>query len=229
MIFPGGEFFKRLVTAIIFGFCFIGAYLHSTTLFSLSMGTILLLILIFEWPKLAPIKNPLIFLIISLIYPVLPVFILISITVQYRENNLLLPLYPFLVAWTQDTFGYFVGKLTGHHKICPTISPGKSWEGLIGSILGVSILNIFIIQDLPEINLPDIIYTKTLLALILIVLFSIFLTVFAFLGGFLLSFLKRKQGLKDAGDVLPGHGGFLDRFDSVMPIAIILWGLLKVL
>lgn len=130
---------------------------------------------------------------------------------------MLMPLYPFFIAWSADTGGYITGKLIGKHKMCPTISPGKTWEGFGGSILAVFTTNLFLAPALKN----------TQLALdghwIKISILSAIMTVIAFLGGFMLSYFKRKQGLKDAGRVLPGHGGFLDRFDSVFFVAPAIW------
>ncbi|MBM3886509.1 hypothetical protein FJ364_01150, partial [Candidatus Dependentiae bacterium] len=111
-----------------------------------------------------------------------------------------------------------VGKLIGNHKICPTISPGKSWEGLLGSFIGVVGINFLI---LPKIEASFAAMVSSRIGYMLA--FSAALTVVAFLGGLLLSVLKRSKNLKDAGNVLPGHGGFLDRFDSVFSVILIVW------
>lgn len=135
---------------------------------------------------------------------------------------MLMPLYPFFIAWSADTGGYLAGKIIGKHKMCPTISPGKTWEGFGGSILAVFAAHVFLAPALK--NTP--------LALdghwIEITVLSAIMTTIAFLGGFMLSYFKRKQGLKDAGKVLPGHGGFLDRFDSVFFVAPATWILILI-
>jgi phosphatidate cytidylyltransferase len=216
------EFFKRLFTSIIFIVCFFGAYFHSVAMFALLLSIILVLILIFEWPKLVSFESPVTW-IFTLLYPILPVFSLIYLNYQFQEIDILVPLYPFLVAWTADTFGYFFGKAWGNHKVYPTISPGKSWEGLCGSFLGVTILNFII---LPRISIEPIVwYFKpfALISVFYICLASLIFTLGAFLGGMLISVLKRRKGLKDAGSVLPGHGGFLDRFDSVFFTVLLTW------
>jgi len=216
------EFFKRLLTSIVLVFCFGGAYLHSVAMFSLFMTIVLVLILFFEWPKLVNFESPFAW-IVTLFYPILPVLSLIFLNCKFHSVDLLVPLYPFLVAWTADTFGYFVGKTWGVHKIYPTISPGKSWEGLLGSFLGVTALNLFI---LPKIKIEPIcsyFYKITFSSITKIFWISLIFTLVAFLGGMLISVLKRHAGLKDVGNVLPGHGGFLDRFDSVFFTAILTW------
>lgn len=207
------EFFKRLFTGIILLICVGGAYLHSATLFALCLTAVLMLILTFEWPLLAPKNKPL-FLLLSLIYPIAPFFILISLTLRYYSTDIYLPLHPFFVAWTADTCGYAIGKLWGFHKIWPVISPQKSWEGLAGSVVGVFIMHLLLLGRITT-------FSSAFFAnnIFMLFLFSVVTTIIAFAGGLFFSYLKRKRNLKDAGNVLPGHGGFLDRFDGVVFVA----------
>ena len=211
------ENFKRFASGIILGFCFFGAYLHSAVLFSFILLAILLIILFFEWPKLTPFKG-LKFLIVSLFYPILPIVTLIYLNHTYRSFDILFPLYPFIVSWVADSSAYIVGKLIGKHKICPKISPGKSWEGLFGGFAGIVVFNFLY---LPGIKVfPFVAYLQGFSS---IVLLSFLLTIVAFLGDIFISYLKRKSGLKDTGHLLPGHGGLLDRFDSVLFISILIF------
>lgn len=200
------EFLKRLITGFILIICFGGAYLHSATLFSLLLCGVLIEILIFEWPRLVPLFSG-----YTLLYPILPFATLLWLVNSYHATDIYLPLYPFMVAWTADTCGYVVGKLIGNHKIYPSISPGKSWEGLTGSIVGVFIMNLLILPRITKLSSSFVATNITFM-----VIFSAIMASIALLGGFLMSYLKRKNHLKDAGDLLPGHGGFLDRFDSVL-------------
>lgn len=109
----------------------------------------------------------------------------------------------FIGTWASDTLAYFVGSKLGRRKLCPAISPGKTYEGaiggLIGSIAGVGIMGW--VSGLPLVH----------------TLFLGFLVGFAApLGDLAESALKRFSGVKDSGNVLPGHGGVLDRFDAIM-------------
>jgi phosphatidate cytidylyltransferase len=217
------EFFKRLFTGIMLLICFGGAYLHSALLFSLLLGAVLLVVLFFEWPKLVPLQQYE-YRMLTLFYPTLPFGLLIILTLTMYNVDFYLPLYPFFVAWSADTCGYAIGKLIGKHKMCPTISPGKSWEGFAGSTIGVVIAHLWL---LPRIKFfaPTLFAEKTGALITL----SLAMTTIAFLGGFFLSYLKRKNNLKDAGDILPGHGGLLDRFDSVLFVTIATMILIKFL
>jgi phosphatidate cytidylyltransferase len=201
------EFFKRLYTALILLVCFGGAYLHSTTLFVFFLSGVLFFILTTEWPHINTLP-PVPWLLCTLIYPVLPMLTLIYLTVTFRATDFFLPLYPFVVAWSADTGGYFIGKLWGNHKMCPSISPGKSWEGFMGSLVFVGIVQMVVLRHIATFNKLNNIWA--------IILLTVAMTSIAFLGGLWLSVLKRRQGLKDAGSLLPGHGGLMDRFDAVM-------------
>ena len=217
------EFLKRSFTAGILIFCFGGAYLHSVMLFTFLLLAILLLVVFFEWPKLVDTSNRLYFVGITLLYPVFPALSLVYLNLRYHDTNMLLPVYPFVVAFVYDTLGYIVGKLVGKHKICPTISPGKTWEGLLGSFGGVLILNLLL---LPHIQVHPFGYIAH--SMFWTVILSFIFTQLAFWGGMLMSYLKRRKGLKDAGNVLPGHGGFLDRGDSVLVLALGTWAVLLI-
>lgn len=209
------EFLKRSITGIILIFSLAGAYIYSSFLFTLLLTVILLVILASEWPGLIPTKNILLSIIITIAYPIMPFGTLIWLVQRYYIIDFYLPLYPFLVAWTADTFGYFVGKIIGYHKIYPSISAGKSWEGLAGSIVGVFVMHLLL---LPHINIFASTYWVN--NYLVLALFSVLITVISFFGGFLLSILKRNKNLKDAGSLLPGHGGFLDRFDGVLFVTV---------
>ncbi len=107
-----------------------------------------------------------------------------------------------LLIWTSDTFAYLIGSQIGKHKIYPAISPGKSWEGFIGAgvfvVLVSMILNYIFGQE----------------SMTFYIFMGIMIWIFGLLGDFFESYLKRYFNLKDSGSFLPGHGGFLDRFDS---------------
>ncbi len=207
------EFLKRLLSGVILLICFAGSYLHSLLLYQFFLCTVLILILFNEWPQFVSYKR-IDHILYTFIYPITPMALLFWLTRKFYTTDFYLPLYPFLVAWSADTFGYLVGKRLGRHKMCPTISPGKSWEGLMGSWCGVFIMHLWAVPRISLFSSTIIVHsTVTMFA------FSGVMTMIAFWGGFFLSYLKRAHNLKDAGHLLPGHGGFLDRFDSVFFVA----------
>ena len=139
-------------------------------------------------------------MLLGIIYIISAVIALVYL--RYANLNILLAV--FLVVWTGDIAAYFVGKRFGRHKIAPSISPGKSWEGLAGSMIASAALAAFLAGVAP---LPH----------------AILGAVFAVLGlgGDLFeSSLKRHAGVKDSGQLIPGHGGLFDRVDALLPCAI---------
>lgn len=215
------EFFKRVLTSIFLVVIFGGAYLHSMLLFMFLLAVIFLVVLFVEWPRLLP-SHGLEAILVSLIYPGLPIMGMLGLHILYYVRDFYFPLYPFFIAWAADTGGYVVGKICGKHKICPTISPGKSWEGLMGSFAAVFIINMLILPRITS-NFSLFIQANSIF---LMIFFSLALTVLSFFGGLFLSLLKRGKQLKDAGNILPGHGGFLDRFDSVFAVVLGIWAML---
>lgn len=122
----------------------------------------------------------------------------------------------FAVVWMADIAAYFSGKTFGKHKLAPTISPGKTWEGAIGAGVGVVIYGLAVRQ----------IFGLELLSLPLWIMALIGLTVVSIVGDLYESLLKRKAGIKDSSNILPGHGGVLDRIDSLtstLPVVTLVW------
>lgn len=134
--------------------------------------------------------------------------------------NSLLPLSIFIFLWTNDTGAYCSGSLFGKHKLFPRVSPGKSWEGSIGGgilVLAVAAL-IGYIENTTEGLTPIALSIPAWMGLGLVVVF------FGTWGDLVESLFKRTLGIKDSGNILPGHGGMLDRFDSslmAIPAAVV--------
>lgn len=198
------EICRRILTGVISGVLFLGAYIYFPLIFSLFLIIILFIILFIEWPYLIS-PTLLKFWFITPIYPILPVLCLLYLQWSYRNIGGIIPLYPFLSAWIFDTSSYFSGRFLGYHKICPLISPKKSWEGLFGGGVGVLVLNFVLFKDE---------------GILFVLSASVLLVGIAFLGDIFVSFLKRQAKIKDSGNILPGHGGLLDRFDSVFFVAL---------
>jgi phosphatidate cytidylyltransferase len=129
------------------------------------------------------------------------------------------PLSVFVFLWINDTGAYLCGSLLGKHKLFPRISPGKSWEGSIGGFVFVSAIAVLIWHLAESYGYNDLrlnAYEWVGLGLIV--------AVFGTWGDLVESLFKRTIGIKDSGNILPGHGGMLDRFDSslmAMPAAVV--------
>lgn len=128
---------------------------------------------------------------------------------------------PILLTWTTDIGAYMFGRLFGRKKLIPTVSPGKTVEGAVGG-LGLAI--VICLLYVRFVLMP---YAQLGLTIQGAVLFAILISVAAQTGDLAESLLKREAGVKDSSRIIPGHGGILDRFDSllfVMPVAFLLLG-----
>ena len=127
-----------------------------------------------------------------------------------RNYDLTYILYLLLITIMTDTFALVAGKLVGKHKLCPEISPNKTVEGLIGgTLMGVISATCF--------------YTTVInatLPLVILILITTLLSLVGQLGDLVFSSIKRYYGKKDFSDLIPGHGGVLDRFDSLIFVAL---------
>lgn len=115
-----------------------------------------------------------------------------------------IPLGIVLLVWANDTFAYFAGSLLGKHRIAPEISPKKSWEGFAGGLV-FALVTAYVLSG----------FYFSLNPVQWMVVASL-VVVFGTLGDFFESWLKRQAGVKDSGSLMPGHGGFLDRFDALI-------------
>jgi phosphatidate cytidylyltransferase len=114
-------------------------------------------------------------------------------------------LFGLLITWTNDTAAYFVGVTIGRHKLWPRLSPKKTWEGTIGGWVAATLLGGMLALWLPLSK--SLVYGAGLGALC---------GVLALFGDLAISMVKRQVGVKDSGKLFPGHGGMLDRIDSVL-------------
>lgn len=133
---------------------------------------------------------------------------------------------PVLLTWASDTFAYFAGRAWGTRKLIPRVSPGKTVQGALGALIGtvaVAVAYTWVLNRFPTYRL----------GVAEAALFGVMISVTAQVGDLMESLLKRDAGVKDSGTLLPGHGGALDRFDSLfftLPLAYLffravgIWG-----
>ncbi len=197
------EFIKRLITGLALGLGFWGVYFYLPPLFfSLILGLILLLIILYEWTRFFP-TNTAIFWILLPPYLILPFSLLIMLNHNPLYHELLLIL--FIIVFSFDTGSYITGTLIGKHHICQSISPKKTWEGMLGGYIFACLGFLLLIFERGYKTSWWLIGTFTLIVCIL-----------SLLGDLFESWLKRRANIKDSGTLLPGHGGFLDRFDGIL-------------
>jgi len=148
---------------------------------------------------------------LSFLYVTIPCVLLILLSGANKEYGLgqstfhpekVLGMIFFI--WINDTGAYLVGSFLGKHKMYERISPGKTWEGTIGGALFCMAFSFVMVKIFPQLALQH------------WIAISIIVAVFGTLGDLVESMLKRLAGVKDSGNIMPGHGGVLDRFDSLL-------------
>jgi phosphatidate cytidylyltransferase len=167
----------------------------------------------------------------AFVYAALPLGLLVQLRQQYAGAIYIL--YLLLVVWAGDIFAYFIGKFFGRHLMSPRVSPKKTWEGAIASLvascaIGGSLLyhGAAVSESLLRwglIQRPDGIFNLDKPALLPLLLLTALLNIAAQLGDLVESLIKRGAGVKDSGALLPGHGGMLDRIDALLFAAPVLW------
>jgi len=151
-------------------------------------------------------------------YITLPFIFIVKISFGTNDYNPKIILGLFILIWTNDTFAYLVGKSMGKHKLFERVSPKKTIEGFLGGAIFAAFAGFLIsklyIQPNPEFSNKSILIW-TIIALIV--------SIFGTIGDLIESKFKRIAGVKDSGAIMPGHGGILDRLDSVIFVAPIIF------
>lgn len=198
----------RIITGLIFGIVF---------LFFIVIGNAPLLVFclvaatigIYEYFQMLS-KKP-----IKLIHTILAISYILCGFLSFHflraSEGTVFIIYLLIVVWATDSFAYFTGRKFGKTKLAPSISPNKTWEGSIGGTLIATILAMIF----------NMIYTPFPGSLVIFIIITILLSIAGQLGDLIESYIKRFFGVKDSGKLLPGHGGILDRFDSLILVSII--------
>lgn len=134
-----------------------------------------------------------------------PFWLAINVLRSYMTNGGLVVFVLFCFVWAADIGAYFAGRWWGRHKLMPNVSPGKTWQGFFGGLL-LSLLVAAIALSWLKLGFDEV---------ALIFLMAIVLNIFSVVGDLFESMLKRHCQVKDSGNILPGHGGILDRIDSL--------------
>ncbi len=138
---------------------------------------------------------------------------------DYINNGEFIYLLAFISAWMTDSFAYFSGRLFGKHKLIPSVSPKKTVEGAIGGVVFCILALIgfgFVVETF--FNPEGTIHANYLV----LAISGLFISVVSQIGDLIMSLIKRLYNIKDYGKFFPGHGGILDRFDSVIAVTLIL-------
>jgi phosphatidate cytidylyltransferase len=136
------------------------------------------------------------------------------INIRSASPGLLLLL--MAIVWISDSAAYFSGRAFGRRKLAPVVSPGKTWEGVYGALAAVLVYAIICLMVFEPLAVPR--WFPGNLGLPLAAMLWLFLAAAGIIGDLMESLLKRAAGVKDSGNMLPGHGGILDRVDALLPI-----------
>ena len=169
-------------------------------------------ITLFKFPKELYFENGK--LIFTVVYLALPFGFALGLpkfsTLDTEKTFTLEVFMLFVLIWSSDTFAYLTGKFFGKHKMAPKISPKKTWEGFAGGVVLTLVLGFFVEQYFPELRGNWMIV-------------GLLVSIFAPLGDLVESQLKRSFAVKDSGNIIPGHGGVLDRLDSFIICAPVIY------
>lgn len=141
----------------------------------------------------------------------------------YREMGIAVMAIIFIIAWGSDTAAYFCGTFLGKHKLIPNVSPKKTVEGAVGAVIITALLCVLYAYILDKCEYPLLKVSPQTIDYIMYALIGFVASALSQLGDLAASAIKRDAGIKDYGWIFPGHGGFMDRFDSVMFIAPIVY------
>jgi phosphatidate cytidylyltransferase len=208
----GKSYEKWLVypVVIIIFYMFSKRYFHHDFFFDFRLSEILALALVliacitlFKYPNELYYDNGK--LIFTVIYVALPFSFALGLPKYSTYENTFSyeVVFLFILIWSSDTFAYLTGKFFGKHKMAPKISPKKTWEGYAGGVVLTLILSYFIEHYQPDLRGNWMVV-------------GFLIAAFAPLGDLVESQLKRNFGVKDSGNIIPGHGGVLDRLDSFL-------------
>ncbi|WP_373099095.1 MULTISPECIES: phosphatidate cytidylyltransferase [Pasteurellaceae] len=127
--------------------------------------------------------------------------------ITHPYHGVMLLLYVFILVWAADSGAYFAGRRFGKHKLAPKVSPNKSWQGVIGGLITAAVLAALFIA-----LVPDELFSSATAPFIVL---SVCTVAVSILGDLTESMFKRESGIKDSSHLIPGHGGILDRIDSL--------------
>ena len=140
----------------------------------------------------------------------------LALLLLFQHSPLYL-LFVLAIVWLTDSSAYFFGKKYGRHKLAPAISPGKTWEGAIGGCATVLIF-FALVSFFPGLSDTFSVHLYQKAGGVLWVILMILIVAISIIGDLFESQLKRRRGVKDSSQLLPGHGGVLDRIDALIPV-----------
>ncbi len=200
----------RYLYAVIIAAIMLAAYFAPVTpvLLLSSLWWALAFVLVVKYPKLDELWGSSAVIMLIGVVTLVPGFVALIELKRYAESNYLICLLFFLI-WGTDIGAYFSGRAFGKRKLAPRVSPGKSWAGFYGGVLTSFVIAVSLSLYLgqPELSTAD---------GVIFLAVCMFIAVVSVLGDLTISMFKRHRDIKDSSNLLPGHGGFLDRIDSLL-------------
>ncbi len=197
---------KRIISSLVMIPIALFAIFSSQKLF-IFLAIVIAVLMAFEWSEMShKMPNKKKWRLIGFLYISIPLYCAISIRIL--DNEILF--WMFAIIWATDIFAFFAGKSLGGTKIAPAISPHKTWSGLIGGVLasmGIGVISAIIFPG----------------SILFFLIISVIISIVEQLSDLLESKFKRIFGVKDSGDIIPGHGGVLDRLDGMILVAPLVW------
>ncbi len=207
---------KRTLAALILA-PLVVYLIYTGGLYFFALVAVMFLVAMYEWVGItSKLHQPFLWYIFGFFYIGLACMTMLFLE-RLRYNFLgftsipaLLFVLTFLV-WVNDIFSYLFGKILQGPKLWPSVSPGKTWTGAIGGVIACVVVFFILnyVYDFGPGTIPDQVFTTVLLMHILV-------PIIALLGDLFESWLKRRAGVKDSGNIIPGHGGLLDRVDGLL-------------
>lgn len=202
-----GKIIYLLITAIIF------AWLLKISVFAVFIVAffwwLIAAFLVFTYPRHGGLWATSVFMRgVMGLFVIVPCMAAINF-MRNQSDGIYALLFLFVLVWSADSAAYFTGKKWGKRKLAASVSPGKTWEGVFGALIFSALITLC---TLWMINIPYSLWPWALILSLIAVLFSI-------VGDLFESMMKREAGVKDSGNLLPGHGGLLDRIDSLTAAA----------
>lgn len=208
----------RIISGVLAGTIFALFFCYAPTLFSTILVGGALLMLILEIPPLTPLTGSISSVALRGFVLLYVSFAVGSLLYLNHTSSRMLLVYLFIGVFTHDSGALYVGSLFGSHKLAPSISPNKTWEGLVGGYVATIGAITILLYCFTERISPS-----------TVIIVSLMISGAATSGDLFESWLKRKVDLKDSGTFLPGHGGVFDRADACIAAAIVFFTLQQAL
>lgn len=204
----------RILSALVLaplaiGAVYLGGWVFKAFVLILFIGSCL------EWQAMCKNFTPRpLYLVFGVLYFAVSLFLLSQL--RDSDNGFYLTVTLLLVVWASDTVAYIFGRSIGGPKMAPKISPNKTWAGLLGSITGAGGIFYAMIDFGPELSTYIANAVVDRQSILFFIVAGIILGITGQAGDLLESYMKRKAGMKDSGNLIPGHGGVLDRIDALL-------------